>query len=199
MTLTSPWNRPRIAASVGSLGYVDQHTQWLGNIQEIRVAEALEKYIAELQQLASLQDERSKGSIRWYIAWYEKRFPLRRWVYRVSGAILLLIALLAASQLKNGSLWSPESLAALAAFVIGLNAFFASGTAWRTYFLAKVRLEFLLQGWAAKLIEARNLQDDTKAIEVVNQAFEEFIQKSGQAIEEEAKGFFDSLKFPSLK
>lgn len=112
---------------------------------------------------------------------------------------MLLVALYAALGLKGEDWLSVSFVAATAAFLVSLNAFFAWGTAWRVYFHAKVRLEFLLQAYEARLIDARAQSDETKAIETVRAGFDDLLQKSGEAIAEEAKGYFESLKFPSFK
>jgi hypothetical protein len=160
------------------------------------MATVLEKYTAELLRLDALQDKEYRGSIRWYIRWYEERYPSRRWLYRGTGVLVLVSGLFSGITLQNRSVGSFELMGFLVAFIVGLNAFFSAGTAWRTYFLAKVRLEFLLTIWEAKLGEARITPDENKALVIVSTACEDLLRKAELAIEEEAKGFFDSLKFP---
>lgn len=160
---------------------------------------ALEEYVAQLGQITLLRDAASKGSIRWYINWYEEHYPRARWKYRAAGVGVLLVALYAALGLKGESLLSAPFVAATAAFLVALNAFFAWGTAWRVYFQAKVRLEFLLQAYEAKLIDARSQADETQALATVRSGFDDLLRKSGETIAEEAKGYFEHLKFPSLR
>jgi hypothetical protein len=163
------------------------------------MADRLEKYISSLESLAALKDESQEGSIRWYIQWYAQRYPFRRILYRSSGIVLLLIALFAASQLHAiASLTTPAILVAVTAFVIGLTTFFSWGTAWRGYFQTKVRLEFLMQGWEATLLEARVTLDEEKAIEIVCTRLKELLKQASEAIAEETTLFFDSIKFPSI-
>jgi len=163
------------------------------------MSQALEDYISKLDQITILKDVSAKGSLRWYIKWYEDHFPSARLKYRGAGIFVLLFSLVAAYWLKDKTLLSISFIASVAAFFVALNTFFAWGTAWRVYFYAKVRLEFLLQAYEAKLIEARIQSDEAKALEAVRTGFDELLQKSGDAIAEEAKGYFDSLKFPSFK
>lgn len=158
----------------------------------------LEDYIARLNQITLLKDATTKGSIRWYINWYEKHYPLARMKYRLAGIAVLVVALYAAYD-ANANWISVGTVAATGAFLVALNAFFAWGSAWRVYFHAKVRLEFLLQAHEAHLIEARYQSDSAKAIAMVSASFSDLLQKSGEAIADEAKGYFDNLKFPSLK
>lgn len=158
----------------------------------------LEDYMAQLNKITALKDATTKGSIRWYIDWYDKHYPLARMKYRFAGIAVLVVALYAVYDAK-ASWISVGTVAATGAFLVALNAFFAWGTAWRVYFHAKVRLEFLLQAYEARLIEARRQPDSTKAIAIVSASFSDLLQKSGEAIADEAKGYFDNLKFPSLK
>lgn len=163
------------------------------------MSQGLEDYISKLDQITLLKDVSLKGSLRWYIKWYEDHFPSARLKYRGAGLFVLFVALFAAYGLKGEAWFSISFFASVAAFIVALNAFFAWGTAWRVYFHAKVRLEFLLQAYEVKLIEARIQTDEAKALEIVRIGFDELLQKSGDAIAEEAKGYFDSLKFPSFK
>ena len=163
------------------------------------MSKALEDYVAQLDQITLLKDATTKGSIRWYINWYEEHFPRAHWKYRLAGVGVLLVALYAALGLKGEGWLSVSFVAATAAFLVSLNAFFAWGAAWRVYFHAKVRLEFLLQAYEAQLIDARSQSDETKAIETVRAGFNDLLQKSGETIAEEARGYFESLKFPSFK
>ena len=163
------------------------------------MSKALEDYVTQLGQVTLLKDATAKGSLRWYINWYEAHFPRARWKFRLAGVGVLLVALYAAWDLKGEGWHSVSFIAATAAFLVSLNAFFAWGAAWRVYFHAKVRLEFLLQAYEAQLIDARNQADETKAIEIVRAGFNDLLQKSGETICEEAKGYFESLKFPSFK
>jgi hypothetical protein len=163
------------------------------------MSKALEDYVTQLGQITLLKDATTKGSIRWYIKWYEEHFPRAHWKYRLAGVGVLSVALYAALGLKGEDWLSASFVAAMAAFLVSLNAFFAWGTAWRVYFHAKVRLEFLLQAYEARLIDARAQSDETKATEIVRAGFDELLQKSGEAIAEETKGYFESLKFPSFK
>ena len=162
------------------------------------MAEKLEEYISKLEKLTALKDKNKKGSIRWYIQWYEDRYPSRRNLYRFSGIIILLIALFAVSQSQGMSLTNPSFLVTVSAFIVGLTVFFSWGAAWRGYFQAKVRLEFLMDGWKATLLEAREIQEEEKAIELVSTRFSELLKESSEAILEETKSFFDSIKFPSI-
>jgi len=163
------------------------------------MSQAVEEYIAQLDQITLLKDVSTRGSLRWYIKWYEEHFPSARLKYRVAGIFVLLVALFASYGLKGEGWLLIGFIAAVAAFFVSLNAFFGWGTAWRVYFYAKVRLEFLLQAYEAKLIEARMQSDEAKALAIVKTGFDELLQQSGDAIAEEAKGYFDSLKFPSFK
>ena len=162
------------------------------------MSERLKNYIMNLESLTSLKGETEEGSIRWYIQWYARRYRSRRILYRSSGTLILLIALFAATQLQGiENLSIPAFLMAATAFIVGLTTFFSWGTAWRGYFLAKVRLEFLMEGWSAALIEAREIGDDNKGIEIVRTSFNELIKQAAEVIAEETKSFFDSIKFPS--
>ncbi len=159
-----------------------------------------DSYLKEINdKVVLLKDGTVKGSLDWYIKWYADRFPCARIKYRAAGIGVLLIALAGAYGIGEKSLLSIELLAAVAALLVALNAFFSWGTAWRVYFHAKVRLEFIRQAYEAALIQAHRQKDDDKAIEIVSKALDSLIQNSGEAIAEEAKGYFDSLKFPSLK
>ncbi len=64
------------------------------------MSKALEDYVTQLGQITLLKDATTKGSIRWYINWYEEHFPRARWKYRLAGVGVLLVALYAALGLK---------------------------------------------------------------------------------------------------
>lgn len=161
---------------------------------------ALDRYIEEITtKLVLLKDKQVEGSLGWYIRWYAEHYPRARIKYRLAGIGVLLVALAVVYGVGGKDWLSVEFLAAVAAFLVALNAFFSWGTAWRVYFHAKVRLEFLQQAYEAALIEARRQTDDEKAIEIVRKALDDLLQKTGETISEEAKGYFESLKFPSLK
>lgn len=163
------------------------------------MSKALEDYVAQLGQLTLLRDAASPGSIRWYINWYEAQYPRARWKYRLAGLGVLLVALYAALGFRGEGWLSMGFVAAAAAFLVSLNAFFAWGAAWRVYFQAKVRLAFLLQAYEARLIDARSQADEARAIDTVRAGFNELLQKSADAISEEARGYFESIRFPSFK
>ena len=153
----------------------------------------LENYISNLESLTVLKDKCNKGSIRWYIQWYERRYPLRNLLYTSFGVIILLTPLLIASfQLQGQKLF-----AAITTFLIGITSFFSWGTAWSGYLEAKIQLEFLMHRWEATLVQAREISDDEKAIEIVNIGFNELLEQSEKIIMEETKSFFNSIKFPS--
>lgn len=163
------------------------------------MSQALEDYIANLAQLTILKDGNTKGSLRWYVNWYEAHFPSARLKYRLAGVGVLGLAFYIAFSSSKESFLSLEFVGALTAILVALDAFFAWGSAWKVYFQAKVRLEFLLQAYEATIIDARAQSDDSKAIEIVRAGFFELLQKSADAIVEEAKGYFEHQRFPSLK
>lgn len=157
-------------------------------------------YLKEIEEkIVLLKDKNEKGSIYWYIDWYADRFPYARIKYRAAGVGVLLIALAGAYGISGNSGLSVELLATVAALLVALNGFFSWGTAWRVYFHAKTRLEFIRQAYEISLIQARHQNDDDKAIEIINKALDSLVQNSGETIAEEAKSYFESLKFPSLK
>ena len=159
-----------------------------------------DKYLKEIdEKVVLLKDKNEKGSLDWYINWYADRFPFARIKYRAAGIGVLIIALAGAYGISEKDVLSLELLATVAALLVSLNAFFSWGTAWRVYFHAKVRLEFIRQAYEFSLIQARHQADDDKAIDVVNKALDSLMQNSGETIAEEAKSYFESLKFPSLK
>ena len=156
--------------------------------------EKLENYISNLESLVVLKDECQQGSIRWYIQWYALRYPLHRFLYHSFGIIVLSIPLF----MEIPELQGRNLFAAFITFLIGITTFFSWGTAWGGYFEAKVQLEFLMSGWKATLIEARETSDEGKAIEMVRTGFNDLLKQSNKIIIEETKSFFDSIKFPSL-
>lgn len=159
----------------------------------------LEDYISKQQTLKAFGGEESPGSVRWYIKWYSDRYPTARIKYRVAGVGILLLALVAAVKFIDESWLTLASLGAVAAVLFSFNAFFGWGSAWRGYFQTKVRLEFLIDGYDAVLIDARAQVDESKAIELVRMGVSHFLEKAEEAIAEEIKGYWEGLKFPSFK
>ncbi len=163
---------------------------------------ALESYIRDLRALTTLQDGATPGSIRWHINWYDKRFPRKRWLYRGAGVVVLVAVFVAAlrisgSVVNDASGWT-SALVPAAAMVIGLNAFFGWGAAWRGFYQAKVKLEASLQAFEAGLIEAKYTADESVAFAIVKQAFDRLLHEATNAVLEETKGFFDAARFPKL-
>lgn len=159
----------------------------------------LEEYISKQQTLRAFRDTDSPGSVRWYIKWYSDRYPAARIKYRVAGTGILLAALAAAVKFFDGNWLTLASLGAVAAVLFSFNAFFGWGSAWRGYFHTKVRLEFLIDGYDALLIDARAQTDEAKAIELVRLGCSHFLEKAEEAIAEETKSYWEGLKFPSFK
>lgn len=159
----------------------------------------LEDYISKQQTLKAFGDVNSPGSVRWYIKWYSDRYPAARIKYRIAGVGILLLSLVAAIKFYDESWLALASLGTVAAVLFSLNAFFGWGSAWRGYFQAKVRLEFLMDGYDSVLIDARAQGDEAKAIELVRMGVSHFLEKAEEAIAEEIRGYWEGLKFPSFK
>ncbi|HAC62782.1 MAG TPA: hypothetical protein DCF68_04420 [Cyanothece sp. UBA12306] len=159
-----------------------------------QIKQNLENYISNLESLIILKDKCNKGSIRWYIEWYDLRYPWYRRVYIVFGMLSLLTPLFFVFfELQDRKTLS----VAIVTFIIGITNFFSWGNAWSGFIEAKIQLEFLLHRWEATLIEARANSDGEKAVNIVQTGFNDLLKQSNKVIMEETKSFFDSIKFPS--
>jgi hypothetical protein len=159
----------------------------------------IDRYLEELDGLPILKDANTQGSIRWYIQWYERRFPSRRLYYRGAG-IIVIVAILTMSlcaTVRGTSTWSPLLLPGTVA-IVALNGFFGWKAAWRGYFLAKVRLEVALQAFEAARCQARYVtSNEAEMIALIKVAFDRLLEEFAAAVTEETKGFFDASRFPN--
>lgn len=161
--------------------------------------EKIDAYIEMLaSNIVSLQSEDQKGSIRWYIKWYQMRYPSRRLAYRVAGFLTLVLILLT-------PLWvllAEEAkflMAGFVTFIGSLAAFFSWKSGWSGYYLAQLNLTHLLEVYSLKIYAAKNTGDRSKAIELINKATQDLSIGANRVISDETKGYFSSFKFPSLK
>lgn len=156
-------------------------------------------FISDLKKEKALQDENQVGSLRWYLKWYEERYPSARRKYRWSGVAIILLTFLIGAKWHESSVLSLAAIAAIGVAFLSLHSFFGWGTAWRAYYLAKVRIEFALQKYESNLIFAQTISDDDKALSEIYAAYSSLLKTTGEAIEEEGKTYFDGLKSPSPK
>jgi hypothetical protein len=49
-------------------------------------------FLSALKERSFFKDAMNQGSVRWYIAFYQKRAPRRRLAFRVSGFLLLFLS-----------------------------------------------------------------------------------------------------------
>ncbi len=158
----------------------------------------LDDYLAAVDRLKPLGDATCKGSIRWYIAWYRKRYPLRRVGFRAAGVLMLALAFLAPFLAKYSKSWE-ELVAGLITLAAGLSLFFSWKTAWQGYYLAQLNLAHALEMHELKLLEARSETDPDKALQLARQATEELLRDANRIIDEETRGFFAKTSLPKLK
>lgn len=159
----------------------------------------LEALVKDLCALRTLGSSEVKGSIRWYVDWYERRILLRRILYRAAGVLVLAAvfasALVAARPPGDRLRWA-DLLVPGAVLFAALNGFFAWGTAWRGFFTAKIKLEAALEAWEAAVVEARHTPDEAASLAVVLNAFRRLRTHALREVVDETNGFFAASKFP---
>lgn len=164
----------------------------------------LESCIADLEsKLRPLQNECQPGSIRWYIKWYQDRYPSRRYAFRVAGLLTLGLAFLAPF-LAGAGADSKTLIAGLLTLLASLTTFFSLKQAWAGYYLGQLNLIHAVEAYELELLAARRMVVESsetmpEAIKLVHDATQTLMSEANKTINEETKGFFADMKFPAAK
>ncbi|MFI3198126.1 MAG: hypothetical protein QX196_07380 [Methylococcaceae bacterium] len=108
----------------------------------------VEALLSDLKEQYLFKDEKTQGSVLWYIAFYQTRAPNRRKAFRASGFILLFLSIslpfiiqlcptALQPQVASGIAW-------LIALVAAASSFFNWQKTWQLFTQTQLTLQFAL-------------------------------------------------------
>ncbi len=163
----------------------------------------VEEFLATLREQALLKDEKTPGSVRWYIAFYRSRAPQRRKAFRAAGFCLLFLSISlpfitqsvpAASQAQVAS-----TLSWLIAIVAASSSFFNWQKAWQLYTQTQLTLQFALTEWEARTAEARAEASEEAAMRILKDALQQLTKAVRDAVANETAQYFEGVKVPEQR
>jgi hypothetical protein len=163
----------------------------------------VDEFLAALAEQSLFQDEKTPGSVRWYIAFYQTRAPQRRKAFRAAGFVLLFlsISLPFITQLAPPD-WQARVASALAwliALVAAANSFFNWQKAWQLYTQTQLTLQFALSQWEVRTVQARSAVTDEEGVQLLQAALQQLTQSVSEAVANETAQYFEGVKVPDVQ
>lgn len=160
----------------------------------------VEAYLAALYQQSLFKDEKTAGSVRSYIAFYQKRAPSRRIAFRTAGFCLLFLSI----SLPFITQIVPEALQArvasflswLIAIVAAAGSFFNWQKSWQLHVQTEMTLRFALTEWEMRTAEARAESSEEAALKILKTALQQLTKTVTDAVASETAQYFEGVKAP---
>jgi hypothetical protein len=163
----------------------------------------VEGFLSALKEQSFFKDESTQGSVLWYIAFYRKRAPIRRMLFRTFGFALLFlsISLPFFTQIAPKELQSQvaSALAWLIALVGAANSFFRWQNAWQLYTQTQLTLQFALSEWELRTAEARAAATDEEGLKVLQDALQKLTKTVSESVSSETAQYFEGVKVPEVQ
>ena len=151
-----------------------------------------------LQELRRIVDENVASTLRWY----KQRAALPRFIFRVSGALIIILSasipLLAALEYPGKDIVL-SATAVLIAALTGLNSFYRWEDTWRSRRETEFALTHLLSIWELKIVEAMHLGDPRKAKELLLVATRQLLEDAKAVTGVETEKFFSNIEWPQAE
>ena len=163
----------------------------------------VDAFLSALKEQSFFKDERTKGSILWYIAFYQTRAPRRRIAFRFTGFVLLVLSI----SLPFITQMSPADLQAqvasgigwLIALVAAANSFFSWQKTWQLYTQTQLTLQFALSEWELRTAEARAAATDEEGVKMLQAALQRLTKKVSDAVANETAQYFEGVRVPDVQ
>jgi hypothetical protein len=164
---------------------------------------SVEQFLAALREQALLNDEKTPGSVRWYIAFYQSRAPQRRRAFRAAGFCLLFLSIslpfITQSVPEASQARVASTLSWLIAMVAASTSFFNWQKAWQLYTQTQLTLQFALTEWEARTAEARCAASEEEALKILKAALQQLTKVVSDAVADETAQYFDGVKVPEQR
>lgn len=160
-------------------------------------------FLNALYEQSFFKDAKTQGSILWYIDFYQKRAPVRRNAFRVSGFVLLFLSI----SLPFITHLSPppaqaqvaSALAWLIAVVAAANSFFNWQKSWQLFTQTQLTLQFSLSEWELKTAEAKAAASDEAGLKILQDALQKLIKSVSESVSNETAQYFEGVKVPDVQ
>jgi hypothetical protein len=163
----------------------------------------VEEFLATLREQALLKDEKTQGSVRWYIAFYQSRAPQRRKAFRAAGFCLLFLSIslpfITQSVPEASQARVASTLSWLIATVAASSSFFNWQKAWQLYTQTQLPLQFALTEWEASTAEARTEASEEAALKILKAALQQLTKAVSDAVANETAQYFEGVKVPDSR
>ncbi len=157
------------------------------------VLQSDKRFLSVLAELTHIKDEFVVRQLHWY----ETRARTPMLLFRISGALVILLSVSLPFLTTLGGFWKTIVLpviSLLIAGLTGLNSFFRWESAWKGYRQTHLTLEYLLTGWELQIAEARCQVDEQKAIDIALKATEQLINMTRTTTSTEAEDYFKRVQ-----
>jgi hypothetical protein len=162
----------------------------------------VEAFLSALKEESFFKDESTEGSVLWYIAYYKKGAPRRRWAFRTGGFILLFLSIslpfLTQMAGKEHQAQIASTLAWLIALVAAANSFFNWQKTWQGYTQTQLKLQFALTEWELRTAEARAASTDEEGLALLKESLEKFTKAVSESVSNETAQYFEGVKVPNV-
>jgi hypothetical protein len=163
----------------------------------------VEEYLAALREQALFKDEKTPGSVLWYIAFYQTRAPQRRRAFRAAGFFLLFlsISLPFFTQIvpETEKAWVASTLSWLIALVAAASSFFNWQKGWQLYTQTQLTLQFALTEWEVRTAEARTEPTEEEGLKILKAALQQLTKTVSEAVANETAQYFEGVKVPDTR
>ncbi len=163
----------------------------------------VEAFLSALREQSFFNDKNTQGSVLWYIAFYQKRAPVRRRAFRTTGFILLFLSIslpfITQVSSKEWQSHVASGIAWLIALVAAANSFFNWQKAWQLYTQTQLSLQFALSEWELRTAEARAAATDEEGLKVLQVALQRLIKTVSEAVANETAQYFEGVKVPDVQ
>lgn len=162
----------------------------------------VEAFLTALQEERFFKEESTEGSVLWYIDYYKRRAPRRRWAFRTGGFILLFLSIslpfLTQIAAKEQQAQVASTLAWLIALVAAANSFFNWQKTWQGYTQTQLKLQFALTEWELRTAEARAAATDDEGLALLKESLEKLTRTVSEAVSNETAQYFEGVKVPDI-
>jgi hypothetical protein len=161
-----------------------------------------EAFLSALREQSFFKDEKTQGSVLWYIAFYRKRAPGRRLAFRACGFILLFLSIsLPFITQVSPQEWQAQvasGLTCLIALVVAANSFSNWQKTWQLYTQTQLTLRFALSEWELRTAEARAAASDEEGIRILQDALQKLTTVISESVSDETARYFEGVKVPDV-
>lgn len=162
----------------------------------------VEAFLSALKEERFFRDESTEGSVLWYIAYYKKGAPRRRWAFRTGGFILLFLSIslpfITQMAAKEQQAQVASTLAWLIALVAAANSFFNWQKTWQGYTQTQLKLQFALTEWELRTAEARAASTDEEGLALLKESLEKFTKTVSESVSNETAQYFEGVRVPDV-